>query len=329
MNRHQNAGRRATAKKNISKTKPTPQRKQIHTKRSKKSITTPSPLTTQTSSISTLTTSRSALTAPQPVRKLQKRSNYAFVNISGPKDERYLDQGEVWVPPKARLFDNSLIFSSIILERPPICLKPLPDWEVDFYTYRHSKLSENAWVLPKDLEKNMYGKYLVEDEGPEPLPHITADDKENNRRSLYRALEDPVYLICKVKQDFDEKLPSEIWMFPTTQVREGEDIRSSAERTLFYHAGDLQFYTLGNAPILSHNVRQSDMLKKEYPGVKNVKNFYMHSVYLGGNIELEPDGEITDYAWVTQPELKEYFTSDHTKELEKLTSSSLYYIHAE
>jgi len=175
----------------------------------------------------------------------------------------------------------------------------------------------------------MYGKYLVEDEGPEPLPHITADDKANNRRSLYRALEDPVYLICKVKQDFDEKLPAEIWMFPTTQVREGEDVRSSAERTLFYHAGDLQFYTLGNAPILSHNVRHSDVLKKEYPGAKNVKNFYMHSIYLGGNIELEPDGEITDYAWVTQPELKEYFTSDHTKELEKLTSSSLYYIHAE
>lgn len=191
-------------------------------------------------------------------------------------------------------------------------------------------MSEKAWVLPKDLANNMYGKYGIDpEEFPAALPHVTQDDKLNNRRSLYRKLEDPLFFICKVQQDFDEKLPKEIWMFPTTQVREGETVRTSAERTLFYHAGDLEYYTLGNAPILYHPVRHSNMLKKEYPEAKQVKNFYMHSVYLGGNVELEPDGEITDYAWVTQGELAEYFENDHSKDVLKLSSSSLYYLHAE
>ena len=260
----------------------------------------------------------------------QKRHNYSFMNISGPKDDRYLESGEVWIPPKAQIFDNTLIFSSIILERPPICLRDLPEWEKDWYQYRQSKLSEKAWVLPKDLEKNMLGKYGIEPEDfPDALPHITADDKADNRRSLYRKLEDPLYLICKVEQDFDEALPKEIWMFPTTQVREGENVRSAAERTLFYHAGDLEYYTMGNAPILYHPVRHSNLLKKEYPAAKQVKNFYMHSAYLGGHIELEPGGEITDYAWVTQGELSEYFDNDHCRDLLKLTGSSLYYLHAE
>jgi large subunit ribosomal protein L46 len=260
----------------------------------------------------------------------QKRKNYSFATISGPKDDRYLESGQVWVAPKAKIFDGTLTFSSIILERPPVCLGEVPQWEQDWYTYRHSKLTEKAWTLPKDLSKNILGKYHIDQEDfPEALPHITDEDLKNNRRSLYRALEDPLYLICKVQQDFDENLPSEIWMFPTTQVRDGETIRTSAERTLFYHAGDLEYYTLGNAPILYHPVRHSNMIKKEYPDAKNVKNFYMHSMYLGGNIELEPDGEITDYAWVKQDELHEYFNNDHCKDLLRMTGSSLYYLHAE
>lgn len=259
-----------------------------------------------------------------------KRTNYSFVNISGPKDDRYLEDGQSYDIPKAQLFDNTLVFSSLILERPPVCLKEVPKWEVDWYTYRHAKLTEKAWTLPKDLEMNMYGKQiLLPHEFPDALPHITDEDLKDNRRSLYRALEDPLYLICKVQQDFDEKLPKEIWMFPTTQVRGGETIRTAAERTLFYHAGDLDYHTLGNTPILYHPVRNSAILKKEYPAAKQVKNFYMHSMYIGGNIELEPGGEITDYAWVTQAELAEYFDTDHTKDLLKLTGSSLYYLHPE
>ena len=325
----------ASTRKNSIKIKS----KQKITKR--KLTTTPrkiksTPLTSSTSlsklqlPTTSLLASSSQLNATNSLLKTSKRTNYSFMNISGPKDDRYLDGNDTWVPPKAVLFDNNLVFASIILERPPICLKELPAWEQDWYQYRHSKLSEKAWVLPKDLEKNMYGKYgLDQAEYPEALPHITDDDLKNNRRSLYRALEDPVYFICKVQQDFDEKLPKEIWMFPTTQVRKDETVRTAAERTLFYHGGDLEYYTLGNAPILYHPVRNSEILKKEYPGAKGVKNFYMHSLYIGGNVELEPGGEITDFAWVTQPELAEYFDNDHCRDLLKMTSSSLYYLHPE
>lgn len=267
-----------------------------------------------------------------PLNQQQKRLNYSFVNLKGPKDTRYLEHGEQWVPPKAQLFENGerLVFSSMILERPPICLPKAPEWEVDWYQYRQSKLSENAWVLPKDLANNMYGKYGVDEvDYPESLPHITEDDKNNDRKSLYRGLDEPLFLLTKVKQDFNSSLPAEIWMFPTTEIRESETIRTAAERTLFYHAGDLTQFTLGNTPIIHHDNQVSKEMKKDYPQVKRCTNFYMHAMYLGGKIELEPDGEITDYVWAKQSEFGDYFTSDHTKELLKLTSSSLYYLRPE
>eukprot|EP00461_Guttulinopsis_vulgaris_P000878 UN00878 len=278
-----------------------------------------------------LTTKRKVKKVVKKTVKQQKRTNYSFVNVTGPKDTRYLDADEEYIPPKAKIFDNTLVYSSMILERPPICLPIAPKWEVDWYMYRQSKLSENAWVLPKDLEDKMWGKHQLDKEDwPTPVPHITKEDKANNRKSLYRKLDEPLYLICKVQQDFNKNLPDEIWMFPTTEVREGETVRSAAERTLFYHAGDLTHYTLGNAPIIYHDNELSAIMKKDYPDAKKCKNFYMHAVYLGGGaVQLEPDGEITDFAWVTQGELSEYFTSKHTEDLLKLTGSSLYYLRPE
>jgi len=52
----------------------------------------------------------------------------------------------------------------------------------------------------------------------------------------------------------------------------------------------------------------------------------MHSVYLNGKYEIEPGSDVVDFAWVTQPELKEYFTDDFTKPLLPLAESSLFYI---
>ena len=56
------------------------------------------------------------------------------------------------------------------------------------------------------------------------------------------------------------------------------------------------------------------------------QNFLMHSVYLNGKYEIEPGSDVVDFAWVTQPELKEYFTDDFTKPLLPLAESSLFYI---
>lgn len=289
---------------------------------------------THTTTKRKLTTKRHALPTAKPaatttnILKQQKRHNYSFINVTGPKDTRYLEGDEEYVPPKAKVFGDTLVYSSMILERPPICLPHFPQWQKDWEHYRRAKKSETARVLPKDLKQRLYGKhYISPSEYPDPLPHITKEDIANNRHSLYRKLEEPLYLICKVKQDFNPSLPEEIWMFPTTEVRDTETVRTAAERTLFYHAGDLQHYTMGNAPLIYHDNELSTTMKKDYPDAKKCKNFYMHAMYIGGGaVELEPDGEITDFAWVTQPELSEYFTSKHTEQLLKLTSSSLFYL---
>lgn len=51
----------------------------------------------------------------------------------------------------------------------------------------------------------------------------------------------------------------------------------------------------------------------------------MHALYLAGPIDLEPDSDVVDYAWVTKKELGEYFTTTETKPLLSLADRSLYY----
>ena len=195
------------------------------------------------------------------------------------KDDRYLADDEQYDIPPARIVDNTLVYASNIIERPPLVHTPPPQWEVDYYKYVVAKESQEAKVLPKDLAETMYGKWIEPDEHiPDPLPLITEDDKANNRKSLYRALDQPLYLIVKVKQEIDPKLPQEIWCFPTTEVREGENVRTAAERTVFYHIGEVSTYTLGNAPILHTEYPTVPAeTKKKYPSVKKIQVCYILS----------------------------------------------------
>ncbi len=247
---------------------------------------------------------------------------------AAPKSAKYIDEGEVVETPRPSVIENSLINAGIILERTPIILPEPEPWECEAGEFFAAKEARSAVKVPKDLENSLYSKFRDPErlEKWKPLPRLTEDDKANNRKSLYRKLDEPVYLIVKVEQTEDKSLPKQLWRFPTTEWRAGETIRQSTERTLFYHIGeDVQTYMLGNAPILHIESAPTAEQKKEFKDVKTVKSFFMHSLYLAGNVDIEEDGDVLDYAWVTQGELAEYFTTPATKPLLELTERSLYY----
>jgi len=194
------------------------------------------------------------------------------------KKTQYVEEGEEYVEPKRGVIENTLINASVIIERTPVCFPDPEPWMEQLSEFKHHQQLREANPLPKDVVAGLRSKFR-DDERVEtfvPNPRITEDDLKNDRKSLYRALPEPLYLIVKVRQTEDKTLPREIWRFPTAEWREGETIRSAAERTIFYHAGEaLQYYMLGNAPICHHVYTPSAELKKEFPNATQVKVGYV------------------------------------------------------
>jgi len=245
------------------------------------------------------------------------------------REARYIAEDEAYVEPRPSPIGDALINAHTILERTPIVIPKIPQWELTWLE-REDRMSALGTVdLPMAIKKGVYGKNTYHSRVPtgiDYLPNYTEDDAANNRQSIYRKIDRPLYLIVKVKNTSDRTLPGELWQFPVGNWRAGETLRKAAERGVFYSLGEVSSYYLGNAPVcaLEQPVTDSD-LKKEFPAVKNVKSFYHHALYLGGKIELEPDSEFLDYAWVAKEELGEYFTTPTTAPLVQLAESVLFY----
>lgn len=240
----------------------------------------------------------------------------------------YYAEEDDYTPEPPRIVDNTYVFASNIIERSPVVFPTPEKWQLDQEAYMAHKQSLDSLTIPKDLADQLYGKLL---EPSDRTPHSAAPGAptdEADYRSLYRKLTEPVYLIVKVRQEIDDKLPEFIWCFPTTEVRSSETVRDAAERTVFYHVGEINTYTLGNAPILHHDMDSVPAnIKKNHPEVKKVQNFLMHSLYLHGKYELEEGSDdVVDLAWVTVDELKDFFTDDYTKNLIPKCNSSLFYL---
>lgn len=109
--------------------------------------------------------------------------------------------------------------------------------------------------LPDSLINHTLRK-VYDDQGNEiterePLPKITKDDEADNRKSLYRKLAEPLYLIVKKPKEME--MP---WQFPTAYHQGDQTIRQTAEKGLKASCGeDLMTYFLGNAPVAHLNLK--------------------------------------------------------------------------
>lgn len=51
----------------------------------------------------------------------------------------------------------------------------------------------------------------------------------------------------------------------------------------------------------------------------------MHAMYMRGPVDVEPDCEILDYAWVAKSDFPKYFTEADTQPFVEIAERSLYY----
>ncbi len=272
--------------------------------------------------------SKSKRGPPLKKRKIKVRQQVNMHKLRLEHAKRFIDDDEEYVEPRPDALGDALINACTVLERMPIVISKIPDWELRWLMREDSLAFMRSVELPMPLRRDLYGKNSLVDRLPEDLdvlPTGTVDDENKNRKSIYRRIDRPLYLLVKVKQTFDPSLPSEIWQFPTGEWRKGETLRSAAERGLFFSMGDIASYYLGNAPICALEREATAEHKKEFPQVTKVKSFFHHSIFLGGKIDLDPESGFMDYAWVTKEEFPEYFTTPVTAPLIELAESVLYY----
>jgi len=137
----------------------------------------------------------------------------------------------------------------------------------------------------------------------------TEADRKNDTRSLYRKLDQKLFLIVKKHR------PNYQWQFPQSSWKEGETMRQTAERivkTKFNVQNSLHSWLVGHSPIsyVSYTYPED---QQKILNTYGAKIFFYYGFYINGAVSL--DKSIVDYAWVTKDELSLYLKGDYLEEL--------------
>eukprot|EP00271_Cylindrocystis_brebissonii_P014757 TRINITY_DN36282_c0_g1_i1.p1 TRINITY_DN36282_c0_g1~~TRINITY_DN36282_c0_g1_i1.p1 ORF type:complete len:269 (-),score=48.12 TRINITY_DN36282_c0_g1_i1:182-988(-) len=192
--------------------------------------------------------------------------------------------------------DEHLI-ASVILERLPVVLPNLPDWEQEYKAFSFARQQMYRKEYPQQLlEKSSSFSAAEDEEGAlafEPASKITAADRKNDVRSLSRALDQRLFLIVQgrpLRSDFSEPR----WHFPEREYSNEATMRQCAEKALTEKVGsEAELYFVGNAPCGHWQMRENPL----------VKRFFFRSQIIGSNFSIRPGGQLRDFAWVTKEEL--------------------------
>ncbi|KAK9803311.1 hypothetical protein WJX72_011878 [[Myrmecia] bisecta] len=121
------------------------------------------------------------------------------------------------------------IYGACILERSPVIVPDEPAWENEYLTWREQLQQRYYKEYPPQF---LAGKGAQQDEAEQdtrtqfqPAPRITEADHNNDRKSLWRKLDQRLYLLVKERG-------AGSWRFPQQQHREGESIRQTIERAI-------------------------------------------------------------------------------------------------
>ncbi len=180
---------------------------------------------------------------------------------------------------------------------------------------RRAEEFKKGKVSTEDLDKAI-GESAVEFEDRnkkelmsfQPAPRITEADTKNDTKSTERKLDKHLLLIVK------EKLGAkDTWIVPQDMIREGESLRTAAERILREKCGSgvkVKFY--GNAPSGFYKYKYPKPVKNE-KGSVGAKIFFIKAQYLKGAVD---QNTIKDYSWASRDELKDHFQGDYCKSIE-------------
>lgn len=228
------------------------------------------------------------------------------------------------------------ILSASVLERLPVIQPDPEDWEMDYEMMEHEialredqRLEDDFWFMEPGE------RHIQPEEAPWPnaeadpeeivgagfhlAPRETADDAADNRKSLNRALKGRVFLLVKPTQPptvgANDSLP---WFFPTTEKKTDETMRDAAVRALAAHIGeDLAVYPVGFAPMGHLALEHDDATKEASGGFDGTKVFFYKAQVRYGDVQLNGK-KASDFLWVTQKELAEYFEQDTAEYLIKM-----------
>ncbi|CAN7021256.1 unnamed protein product [Brassica oleracea var. botrytis] len=134
-----------------------------------------------------------------------------------------------------------------------------------------------------------------------PAPRVTEADKNNDKKSLYRALDKKLYLLIFGKP-FGATSDKPVWHFPEKVYDSEPTLRKCAESALKSVLGDLTHtYFVGNAPMAHLAIQPTE----ESPDLPSYKRFFFKcSVVAASKYNIS---NCEDFLWVTKDELLEFF----------------------
>jgi len=158
---------------------------------------------------------------------------------------------------------------------------------------------------PKEKEED-----FEEDTGP---TLFTEFDRKNDLKSLYRKLNDKLYLLVKRPRKVNAwEFPQGVWTEP-----DGDHLKNTAVRHLQEQGGSsLKFWVVGNAPIGYHSYAYTPEAAKKY-GVDSARVFFYKTYYLHGKIKF-PKDMLLDHIWVTADEMKDYLPEGYYKAVREI-----------
>eukprot|EP00062_Callorhinchus_milii_P024005 gi/632983455/ref/XP_007908654.1/ PREDICTED: 39S ribosomal protein L46, mitochondrial [Callorhinchus milii] len=140
-----------------------------------------------------------------------------------------------------------------------------------------------------------------------PAKRVQDADRENDRLSLNRKLEDKLILLVKERLGDEE-----LWLLPQGEWKPWESLRRTAERTLSALSGDkLRACFLGKAPSGLYKYRYPITLRSS--GYEGAKVFFFKAMLTNGDLQTD----VKDHVWVTKSELQHYLKPQYLKQLNR------------
>jgi hypothetical protein len=241
------------------------------------------------------------LTAPPSVLKQRRLQEKAFDDEKKRKEKEDFENQPIIIDP------TFIIKVGAILQRNPITMSQLNEFEEEYMRYRHVKDSiktrglfeftggdeENSAGIRAMPNGDRYFNIVPE----EPAPPLEYSTDEGNLKNLGRKLDRKLYLSIRPSYN-----PS-IWTFPSflysNSLKEG--IHSVVRERLNEIFPNAQLYHLGHAP-LAHFVEH---LKSPIENAKNIATFYLKSQLISGDIKNFKVPEALEFAWLTKEEIQE------------------------
>jgi len=183
----------------------------------------------------------------------------------------------------------------MLVERIPIVIPEAPEWEREYKEWSEARRDKFKLKLPDSVVEP---KGLLDNLPDfEPAPRETEADRLGDRSTVYRKLQEYLFLVVKDK--------SNKWGFPKVKHEDGETMRQTAERSLKDFAGDsIECFVVGNAP------------QGHYTDSSGGTTFYYRGSYIEGDLKLED--KYIDHVWATKEELGEYFDAKHHELLKRM-----------